>query len=109
MKSAPFRIAVVSCVVFFLMFLGMRLSFLDKTSKPKPRPRAVLNLFAKSMSSSTLFQKATFAPSFDAFCGSQSTPEIHRPYVPVRYITLQTSPVVSPDVFLPKGRSPPAC
>lgn len=109
MKSAPFRIAVVSCVIFFLTFLGMRISFLDKTSKPKPRPRAVLNLFAKSMSGSTFSHKPTIAPSFDAVCVPQSPPEIRFSCATGRYITLQTSPVASPDVFLPKDRSPPRC
>lgn len=35
---------VTLCIVFFLTFLGMRISVLESTSKPKSRPRAVLKL-----------------------------------------------------------------
>jgi hypothetical protein len=109
MKSATFRIAVVSGVIFFLTFLGMRISYLDKTSKPKPRPRAVLNLFAKSMSGSTCSHKTTFPPLLDSLCVSPSTPDIDPPYAQMRYTALQTPLLVSPDLLLPKGRAPPAC
>lgn len=52
-------IAITALVIFFLTFLGMRISFLDPHPKPKPRPRAVLNQLSKTYACSinTEFQK----------------------------------------------------
>lgn len=107
MRSAFLRIAVVSCTIFFLLFLGMRLSFLDNTSKPKPRPRAVLNLFAKLPPGSLFSAKPSFNPSLDEFCVLQSSSIIPLTCTRYHYTALQVSYSVSPEALLSKGRSPP--
>ena len=108
MKS-PFRIAVVSCIIVFLTILGMRLPFLDKSSKVKPRPRAALNLFAKSASSASASSKNSLTPSFDTPVTSSSTSRTHPGYTLGCFESCQLIPVLSPDMILSKGRSPPLC
>lgn len=95
-------------VVFFLLFLGMHVPFLHQSPNPKPRTKAVLNLFAKSASSPTSATKLDHAPPPDFLH------ESHPDQIPLSYVVdIHRSPVAesaaSSDMRLPKGRSPPRC
>jgi hypothetical protein len=105
-KNRIFITATTVVVVFFLTSLGMRLPFLEKSLKPKPRPRAVLNLFAKSASSAACATKQDFAPSLDIL---HESVEYH---IPVSILTgINVTYFIAPADFhrtLPlQGRSPP--
>ncbi len=109
MNSGPFRIAVITSVIFFLTFLGMRLHFLDKSKKPKPRPRAVINLLAKSVSGSTLNVKHDLHPCLDVLEATPTATEIRRTFSKHQYAAFQASSLRVPELLFPKGRSPPHC
>jgi hypothetical protein len=93
-------------VAFFLTFLGMRLSFLDKTSKPKPRPRAVLKFVGKTFGVSSAFLKSPTTPPSDT-CGEPN----HFDSVSCIEISAcsasDTATALSQKSHLTSGRSPP--
>jgi hypothetical protein len=95
-------------VIFFLTFLGMRISLLDKTPRPKSKPRAVINSVVKSAQTTTNSSKQSYTPIFDialenfayiipAFITSVTPSKEHSN--PVEFYTLR--PLT--------GRSPPLC
>lgn len=96
-------------VVFFLVFLGMRISLPEKAPTPKSRPRAVLNLFAKSASSTVASTKSCFAPSSDYFLHESQAHHHPLPCVVSICLSPLANHAVSADVHLPKDRSPPRC
>lgn len=106
MNTVPIRIVVVSLVIFFLTFLGMRLSFLEKSCKPKPKPRAVLNLSVKSLSS--VADNPNSIPSFD-MDAPQAAVNIDPIYSRSIYITTFKNPLTSFLIEISQGRSPPVC
>jgi len=97
---------VTFSVVFFLTFLGMRLAFLDKTTKPKAKSRAVLTLTSKSLTSYSSHSKHNFSPLF-ADCRDIAefiTPEFTQScIVAINFI----NPVKSYGIRLVQDRSPP--
>jgi len=95
-------------VVFSLLFLGMHIPLLDNSPKPKPRTKAVLNLFAKTASTPAAATKLDNAPP--AFFLYES----HADQIPLGYVVdICKTPVASspaaPSLRLPNGRSPPRC
>lgn len=66
-RNRAYIAATTVVVVFFLTFLGMRLSFLDKSPRPKSRPRAVITQVVKSVSNTSIHAKQNFTPVFDIF------------------------------------------
>ena len=75
-RNSIFITTISILVVFFLTFLGMRLSFLENSSKPKPRPRAVITHVVKTASSTDCFKKHDFTPDLLIF---HESPENHIP------------------------------
>lgn len=106
MNIVPIRIIVVLLVIFFLTFLGMRLSFLEKSSKPKPKPRAVLNLSVKSLSS--VAGSLNSIPTFDMDV-PQAAVNIDSIYSRLIYVTTFKNPLTSFLIDISQGRSPPVC
>lgn len=93
-------------VIFFLTFLGMRITFLDPSPKPKPRPRAVLKNYVKSNVSVQLNQKLN-----DSSPGA--VPEEQRKFriavqaVPLDFSSHSTFAIKTCSIFSSPGRSPP--
>lgn len=105
-KHRIFITATTVAVIFFLTFLGMRLAFLDKSSKPKPKPRAVLNLSAKSASSTACSLKHIPVPAFDI------SHELSLHHIPTFLLVKQYINPTSDSFRLhhsspPKDRAPP--
>jgi hypothetical protein len=107
-RNRIFIASTTVAVVFFLTFLGMRLSFLDKSSKPKPKPRAVLNQFAKSASSTLCPTTPDLVPSVDL---SLESSKINAPtFVMGEIIATNITDSNASHYILPlQGRSPPRC
>jgi hypothetical protein len=108
MNNVPLRIVTVSFVIFFLTFLGMRLSFLDKSSKPKSRPRAVLNLGAKSASNTISSAKLNLLPVFDIPHDSPQHP-VPAYILSTICVTYFSNTAVTHHLRPLAGRSPPIC
>ena len=95
-------------VVFSLLFLGMHIPLHDNSTKPKPRSKAVLNLFAKTASTTAAATKLDHSPP--AFF----LQEPHADQMPLCYVVAicNTPYANSPSAAslrLPNGRSPPRC
>lgn len=107
MRTKSFRITVVLFAAIFLTFLGMRISLLEKTSRPKARPRAVLTLTAKMLSDAAADSSGGIL-SFDMDSleqPKQTQPAEHKTI----HIKTLKHPLVSSVSQTPQGRSPPHC
>ena len=105
--SRQLSIAITVFAVFFLTFLGMRLPFLEKSSKPKPRPRAVLKLSGKQLTSFS-FRFNDHDQSYDINVdvpGFALSPPSQVKLNTLLVINISASSVHS----CPNGRSPPLC
>ena len=106
-KARSLITAVTVAVVFFLLFQGARLPHFHHAHKPKPNPRAVLNLAAKTIAASVASAKP-----YD-----ESPHALHESQAGCAPL-LQAGCLIAPDVdaagahlcrYLPKDRSPPNC
>lgn len=94
---------------FFLTSAGLRIPLLDKTPGPKPKPRAVLNLFSKTASCSEISSPPQNPSVIAAPPEKHILPHVSLP-VNCRYSSRSTS--VSPLAFYLRrvnDRSPPSC
>lgn len=64
-KNLRFISVITVIAAFFLIFLGMRIPFLEKNAKPKSRPRAVIKLSSKSFYKQIASDNADNFPSAD--------------------------------------------
>lgn len=107
-RNRVFIAATTVVVVFFLTFLGMRLSFLDKSPRPKSRPRAVITQVIKSASGISSYAKQNFAPVFDVsykMADYQITTFILLNLFKKDFLNPSLSQYIRPL----QGRSPPLC
>lgn len=96
---------IILLIAVFLTTLGMRLSFLDKDSGPKPRPRAVLKTFVKSaggackseIASKHVMRSASFEWRYLLPTGA------------IAYIVIQANAAPSDPLLTVSDRSPPLC
>ncbi|MDU0460011.1 MAG: hypothetical protein RW306_14900 [Geobacteraceae bacterium] len=107
MGTKSFRITVVLFAAIFLTFLGMRISLLEKTSRPKARPRAVLTLTAKMLSEAAADCSGGIL-SFD-----MDSLEQPKQTLPAEHKTIHLKSLKHPLIFTvlqaPQDRSPPHC
>lgn len=93
-------------VVFFLIFQGMRFSFLDKSHNTKPKPRAVINHAVKSGASLGCETKQTYVPYF-AICHDTATHHALT-FIPSDISAFQYTNIALFNFALSlQGRSPP--
>lgn len=103
----PISISITVFAVFFLTSLGMRLPFLESSSKLKPPPNAVFKFFGKKVTTHTI--------RFDSDHQSHDViTAVHNLTPP----TVSMGVLVSPELktasaayllLCPNGRSPPCC
>lgn len=107
-RNRAFIAVTTFTVIFFLTFLGMRISLLDKTSKAKSKPRAVLNSVVKSVQTAINASKQAYTPVFDVVF--KTFGYIHPAFI--ISVTLSKEHLNPVSFYTPRplaGRSPPLC
>uniref|UniRef100_C6E1T5 Uncharacterized protein n=1 Tax=Geobacter sp. (strain M21) TaxID=443144 RepID=C6E1T5_GEOSM len=102
------KTAAACAVMLFLVFAGMRVALLDRSFRPKPKPRAVLNLCGKKAPSAAHCYETVPVYSLDAEFPSFACCKT----VWISTVTstgfLALHPV-DPELLSLHGRSPPSC
>lgn len=106
-NSRNVKAAAAFAVMFFLVFAGMRIALLDRSPRPKPKPRAVLNLCVKKAPAASNCSETFPVHAIDCELRSHSLCE------PLRHVVaslrLLAAHIAVPDTQTLHGRSPPSC
>lgn len=106
-NSRNIKAAAAFAVMFFLVFAGMRIALLDRSPRPKPKPRAVLNLCVKKAASTTNCSETAPVHDIDgeshSHCGEEP---LRRIFASTRLLAAHPA---SPENQTLHGRSPPYC
>lgn len=107
-NSRVVKTAAACAVMFFLVFAGMRVALLDRSPRPKPKPRAVLNLCGKKAPSAAHCCETVLVYSLDAEFPSFACCKTVWNSTLTSIGFLAPHPV-DPDLLSLHGRSPPSC
>ncbi|MBJ6800465.1 hypothetical protein [Geomonas propionica] len=106
-NSRKLHVAAAFAVIFFLVFAGMRIALLDRSPRPKPKPRAVLNLSVQKAQSASNCSDAFPLHAVDGeFHRHNLNAPAGRFYALTRLVAAHTE---SPCTKTLHGRSPPSC
>lgn len=107
-NSRMVKTAAACAVMFFLIFVGMRIALLDPSPGPKPKPRAVLNLCGKKAPCIASCNETVPVHSIDAeFLSFRCCKTVWNTTVASTcFLALH---LVDPELHTFHGRSPPSC